>query len=963
MFVVDDLVAWLLGLLADSGRRGLATIFLGSPLEIALRSAAEEALRLTAIEVNHGKEADAAQMAMVLGEVFRAPATSAALAGQGTLLEGLQSAIAAQLSVLDEVGLTGIGRSSSDLLGVSSGELADSLTAHLIREVVERGSGGGPLFPLATQLNHDVTHLQGRQLQSKVGAVLLLLQEGSRDGQRKPAGRPVRLIQPRPVLAGREHLLDVLDTRLSYADGALPQRLVLYGLGGVGKTSLALAYAYRRLADTSVVWQFEAEEPTALVTGFGDLAAQLGVLGTGDPVAQVHAVLAERRGGWLLIFDNASGPAALQGMLPPAGHGQVLVTSRNPDWPGMELEVPVLALKDAARFLMSRTGSGDDVSARQLAAELGGLPLALEQACAYMRTSGRDIAGYLSLLRRRRADILGRGQVPWYGKQVITTWGLAFDRLRASFPQAIGLLRFLACCAPERIPLDLILNPLPDGAPPLAPRVAALLAPLLDDPVAVDDSVAALRQFSLISDPQDRAVSVHRLVQAVTLDQLPEEDAENWQKVAAVLTAAALPGDSRLPATWPVFAALLPHVQATHADDSQATARIAAFLGDSGNYRAARDLQQRITEATERVLGAEHRGTLTARHRLAGWTGDAGDSVAARDQYSSLLRVQERVLGPENPATLDTRSDLAFWTGESGDVASARDQFAALLPVHERVSGAEHPATLATRHHLAVFTGLSGRPAAARDQLAVLLPVVEHVLGQEAHEALDTRAALAFWTGMAGDAAAARDQYSKLLPAQERVQGWDHPETLRVRGDLASWTGKAGDPVTARDLYATLLPVHERAWGPNSPHTLAARANLAFYTGEGGDPAAGRDQYAALIPDLERILGAKHPETIGCRADLARWTGEAGDAAAARDQYAVLLPLMTEISSADHPYTLRIRSGIAQWTGVAGAPGAARDRYAALVPDLERVLGPDHPDTQAASSALIRWNREAGKPK
>jgi hypothetical protein len=295
MFVVDDLVAWLLGLLADSGRRGLATIFLGSPLEIALRSAAEEALRLTAIEMNHGKEADAAQMAMVLGEVFRVPATSAALAGPGTLLEGLQSAIAAQLSVLDDVGLTGIGRSSSDLLGVSSGELADCLTAYLIREVVERGSGGGPLFPLATQLNHDVTHLQGRQLQNKVGAVLMLLREGLRDGQRKPTGRPVRLIQPRPVLAGREHLLDVLDTRMSSGDGTLPQRLVLYGLGGVGKTSLALAYAYRRLADTSVVWQFEAEEPTALVAGFGDLAAQLGVLGTGDPVAQVHAVLAERR--------------------------------------------------------------------------------------------------------------------------------------------------------------------------------------------------------------------------------------------------------------------------------------------------------------------------------------------------------------------------------------------------------------------------------------------------------------------------------------------------------------------------------------------------------------------------------------------------------------------------------------------------------------------------------------------
>src|SRR5262249_48171954 len=154
--------------------------------------------------------------------------------------------------------------------------------------------------------------------------------------------------------------------------------------------TLALAYAYRRLADTSVVWQFEAEEPTALVAGFGDLAAQLGVLGTGDPVAPGHAGIAERLGGWLLVFGNAPCPAALQGMLPPAGHGQVLVTSRNPDWPGTGLEVPVLTPDEATGFLMSRTGSVDDVSALELAAELGGLPLALEQACAYMRTSGRD---------------------------------------------------------------------------------------------------------------------------------------------------------------------------------------------------------------------------------------------------------------------------------------------------------------------------------------------------------------------------------------------------------------------------------------------------------------------------------------------------------------------------------------------------------------------------------------------
>ena len=142
---------------------------------------------------------------------------------------------------------------------------------------------------------------------------------------------------PRPAfLAGREELLADLDARLTAGDGTGPRVVALCGLGGAGKTSVALEYAHRHLAGLGVVWQLAAEEPTALAAGFGDLAAQLGardLLDAGDPVAQVHAVLAARPGDWLLIFDNAPGPAALQGVLPPAGRGRVLITSQDPHWP------------------------------------------------------------------------------------------------------------------------------------------------------------------------------------------------------------------------------------------------------------------------------------------------------------------------------------------------------------------------------------------------------------------------------------------------------------------------------------------------------------------------------------------------------------------------------------------------------------------------------------------------------
>ena len=346
-----------------------------------------------------------------------------------------------------------------------------------------------------------------------------------------------------------------------------------------------------------------------LAAGFGELAAQLGARGLADardPVASVHAVLARFPAPWLLIFDNAADLASVAAFLPPAGPGRVLITSQNPNWPGQPLDVPVLDPDVAADFLVSRTGDPDRQAARDLADELGGLPLALEQAAAYMQATGDTLAGYLALFRQRRAELLARGEPAGYSKTVASTWALAFDRLQQTAPGAVGLLRLLAFCAPEAIPLRLLLQPRPRLAGRLGDEVAPVLAPLLEDPLAAGDAIAALRRYSLVTPAADGSVSVHRLVQAVTADQMPAELAGEWQQAAAALIEDAIPGDTGLPETWPVCAALLPHAQAALADDSDGMARIASYLGSSGSYAAARDLQRRVLDARERVLGPEH---------------------------------------------------------------------------------------------------------------------------------------------------------------------------------------------------------------------------------------------------------------------------------------------------------------------------------------------------------------------
>jgi tetratricopeptide repeat protein len=276
--------------------------------------------------------------------------------------------------------------------------------------------------------------------------------------------------------------------------------------------------------------------------------------------------------------------------------------------------------------------------------------------------------------------------------------GFAVAQLEKAAPAAAGLLRLLACLAPEPVPVGPLLAG-EDVCAKLDAGPCAQLRTLIGDPVAQSDAVAALRRYSLVTPDKGGQVSAHRLIQAVSLDRLSADMAKQWRNTAAALVEAAIPYGVRSPETWPACAVLFPHVQVALPHDSDGMTRIASYLGHSGDYAAARDLHQKIVLARERAHGSEHPSTLNARVGLARWTGVAGDRNAAKASYAALLPVMERVLGQEHPDTLAAASDMARW---SDDPAVAREQYAALLPVMERVLGPEHPDTLTARQSRAL---------------------------------------------------------------------------------------------------------------------------------------------------------------------------------------------------------------------------------------------------------------------
>ena len=724
--------------------------------------------------------------------------------------------------------------------------------------------------------------------------------------------KPRTAVAPVPAahFVGRERELSELRRLLRHG-----RRVVVHGMGGVGKTQLVARYAHveRAAYPDGVLW-LRADEATGLLGELAGLARRLALPEREQPEQErlIAAVVRWLHGHrhWLLVLDNAE-PAAcevverwLAGDLP----GRLIATSRAPMWP-VRLGLEPLPLETARRFLLRRTAQDDRAAAGDVAEALGRLPLALAQAAAYVDVSGRDLASYAGLLRTRLVELMNEARPEDYPHTVATTLQLSFERLETERPAAAALLRLCAFLAPDDIPIGVLRAG--------AAAVPGELRDALSDDLELDRTIAALRRYSLAQREGDR-LRVHRLVQAVVRETMRTAGGAPWLPAAVRLLDEVVPdAPDRDPRHWPLCACLLAHATAVDLAvgdlpvepeaHSRVLTRIGAYLFARGDYRSARPLFERALAIRELALGREHLDTAQSLDDVGMTRYMLHELAAARGLVERALAIRERTLGADHPLTAVCVTNLALLHQELGDLAAARSLYERALASNERAHGPDHRSTAESLCGLALLRKDQGDLAAAAALMERALGICERTVGPEHLLTARVLDALATLHLARADPTAARPLAERALAIRERVLGADHRHTAMTLDHLASAVMGHGDLVAARALLERAVEIRERVLGADHPHTADSLDNLGILLQRQGDPAGARTLVERALGVRERTLGRDHPYTADSLDNLAIVLQQAGEPAAAGALVERALAIRERALGPDHPDTVRTR--------------------------------------------------------
>ncbi len=542
-----------------------------------------------------------------------------------------------------------------------------------------------------------------------------------------------RIILPYPSLGalfkGREEKLAELHTALHQTDNGQATAIVgkaLHGLGGVGKTRLAVEYAWEYAGEYSALLLVIADTPQSLRGNLSTLVAaeflDLPEKEVTEDEVRYAAVLRwfQQHPGWLLILDNVDSPAAAEAvekLLAQLHGGQVLITSRLSQWSGAigTMELDVLAGDDAASFLLERTEPkrrklpSDAADVQELATELGGLALALEQAGAYVLNRRCSLAGYLENWREKLPKVR-----EWHNERqmnypcsIAVTWQTSIDLLG---PGEVALLNILAWFAPEPIPLFVFED---EEAEQAWRKATEEIADGIDITASLFDALAELANYSLLRwDSDSDNVSVHRVVQEILRSRMASEAQKFWLQAGLDLLAAAAPGAPSDVRTWPQWEPLLPHLMlaAEQGDNSGVADPTSYLMNELGllfktkaRFAEAEPLMRRALQIDEASYGSDHPKVATDLNNLAHLLQATNRLTEAEPLMRRALQIDEASYGPDHTKVAIRLNNLAHLLKDTNRLTEAEPLMRRTLQIDEASYGLDHPDVAIDLNNLAAL--------------------------------------------------------------------------------------------------------------------------------------------------------------------------------------------------------------------------------------------------------------------
>jgi tetratricopeptide (TPR) repeat protein/transcriptional regulator with XRE-family HTH domain len=686
----------------------------------------------------------------------------------------------------------------------------------------------------------------------------------------------------------REEVLTQLHNRLTASGtAALTQTQAISGLGGIGKTQIAVEYAFRHRELYHMVLWVRAASRDALISDFVTLASLLHLHGQDEQdqnkvVGVVKRWLASR-GGWLLILDNADDLDLVVDFLPTGDKGHILLTTRAQATGGIAPSIAVEKMEqnEGIRLLLCRAkllapGNPIDLVSEQertqaqgIVKAMDGLPLAIDQAGAYIEETGCGLANYLELYRTHRQDLLlRRGTLSSeHPESVASTWALSFLQVEQSNLAAADLLRLCGFLDPDAIPEEI----LTEGASLLG----SILGPVASDPLQLNAAIQVLRRYSLIKrNIEAKLLSVHRLVQAVLKDGMDDQLQRQWAERAIRVVSHIFPISAEY-ANWSLCQRYIVHAQTcatlieqwnvVFVEAAQLLNRAGYYLFYWARYTEAESLLQLALVVEEKTLGPDHVDVAQTLNYLGELYTEWGMYFQAELLLQRARAIQEQALGPDHVDVAQTLNNLAqlFWI--LSRYRQTEELLERILDIRERALGPDHLEVSQSLNNLAVLYNDQGKYEQAEPLYRRALAIREHAL-----EANDPRLAMSFHNlgtlyRDQGKYPQAETLCRRAFAIREQVLGPEHPLVANSFNALALIYYQQGWYSQSEPLFQRALAIQEKMLAPESLETAKSCYFLARLYQIQARYKEGKLLYQRALAIREKVLGPEHPETVKIR--------------------------------------------------------------------------------------------------